>query len=295
MKKEYIYTKLLPKPTNLKSCLKPQSGLTRGGGLASQKSPHSKTKRKSVNIKDDRVQSQNSSNSTSAFSRSKSSEKEQGFTKPKAYDNRVTSPPTNRSISPNITKGLGQKGGKPPIPSKENSFSRTAPSMKSPIYYQTETEIETSQGPLMPIENNAVRQYAAIQQDDRYIGSQGRAVQRGELKMQSPASNENQLQSPQLGLMAQVEQRFYGEEKYSTLYAIYKEKDYEKASTLRHLYKENSITKSSSSRNLSPNVPAITPRQDSIMGNASKGNITSLGSNDISRRVQTFVNDRISR
>ena len=242
--KEYIYTKFLPKPPNLKNDVKkPKSCLKKPN--SNEQSAITK-KKPSVSIREDRVPSpiNNTSNSSS---RSKPKEKNgQPAIKKKSNEKKISS----RSISPIISDFTS-------APTPINKQTRTqkenvskSSHKKIPIYPYTNIKDQT-----LKETSNEINKVEVVNQISKHKEIKG-------LQIEIPATLDEQIISPTSSMMSQIEHRLLNEEKYGTLYSIYKDKNKEKASALLELYKGTQSAKASSSKHFSLTSNFSNVRQD---------------------------------
>jgi len=244
--KDYVYTKFFPKPSNLKetapvkpkSCLKKPS--ERGfGAEPRKKSGHN------VNFKEDKI------HNVSAASQSQTN------------ISVSTTPKSNQATTNSRTKGIadfktgGSSRSASPIftpdmlqnMNKKSQKQTRDPKKKVPV--PKDIRHKSPPNDLFKASENE-SMHLSVQ--DLYSGSKQQKNQgKKELQIQIPtSSDERQGGGLSSNIMSQIEQRLLEEEKYGTLYGMYKDKNPEKANAVLGLYRGALTSKSSAVRNISP-------------------------------------------
>jgi len=261
--KDYVYTKFFPKPSHLKENVpvKPKSCLKKPSERGFGAEPRKKS-RHNVIIKEDKIH--NTSASQTNISGTMTTKSNQ--------------PATLRGKNPADLKSGTSSRSTSPILNPDMLNSQTQNKYFKSNKNQQKEQKKRPQGPQeirykRPPSNEALRN---LENDSMHLSVQDlhsghkqkennnhKNFGKKDLQIQIPVTSEEK-QGLSSNIMSQIEQRLLEEEKYGTLYGMYKDKNPEKANAVLGLYRGTLSAKSSSmARNISPTAATGGPLSSS--------------------------------
>ncbi len=255
--KDYVYTKFFPKPSHLKENVpvKPKSCLKKPSERGFGAEPRKKS-RHNVIIKEDKIQNTSASQTNISGTTTTKSNQPPTFRTKNTTD--LKSGASSRSTSPILSPDMlnSQSQNKYFKANKGQKEQKKRAQGPQEIRYKSPDAMKNLENDSMHLSVQDLHSGSKQKDNHKNFGKK-------DLQIQIPVTSAEK-QGLSSNIMSQIEQRLLEEEKYGTLYGMYKDKNPEKANAVLGLYRGTLSAKSSTmARNISPTAAAGGPLSSS--------------------------------